>query len=234
MRGLLVDESVAMQDFLAFVLSGISGMQFDRGTNGIEAVERLSQHRYDVVLLELDLPLLDGMNVLGALRASNANKETPVIIIITTEAPPETIRAARELGVRDVLFKPIDCVEVVDAVRKCLGLPTSERSSQEYRRAPRVQIPFCITVQGQPPVETVSWDISLHGAFVICDTIYPIGTPLVLLLRIPLRGDLTLQGRVMHVRPRAVGSLPKGIGVRFEQQNAATLRALMSAFRSPS
>jgi CheY-like chemotaxis protein len=232
MRGLLVDESVAMQDFLAFVLNGISGMRFDRATNGIEAVERLSQHRYDVVLLELNLPLLDGMTALGALRASNANKETPAIMI-TTESPPETIRAAREIGVSGVLFKPIDCVEVVDTVRKCLGLPTSERSSQEYRRAPRVQIPFCITVQGQPPVETVSWDISLHGAFVICDTIYPIGTPLVLLLRIPLRGDLSLQGRVMHVRPRAVGSLPKGIGVRFEQQDAATLGALMAAFRSP-
>jgi len=112
---LVVDDNEANRDMLSRRLIR-RGFAVACAAGGREALERLTRERYDLILLDLLMPDMDGMEVLRAIRETRSPAELPVII---TSAKDETsdVIAGLEAGANDYITKPLDFAIVKARVR---------------------------------------------------------------------------------------------------------------------
>lgn len=235
MRILIVDDVPAMRHFLRLILAEFRLAEVDQAGDGARAVQLLRQHRYDLVLLDLNMPLLDGFKVLAILRQSDPPERPTPVIIVTTFHGPETDERAHGLGVEHVLSKPVQASELLTAIRSIVG---ATRPSSAYdadrRRGERMLLQVAVTFEHEPPIQAETSDLTPFGAFIACDHVRPIGTRVRLALRLPHLAEAVLVDcHVVHVREQAIGALPRGFGVRFIHDDPAAYRRLLMAFTSP-
>lgn len=102
-RILVVDDMPAIREPIAASLR-MSGYKTDAARNGREALEAMKARRPDLVLLDVSMPGLSGIDVLEAMRADPATASVPVILL-TAETDKDCILAAARWGVRDYLLK---------------------------------------------------------------------------------------------------------------------------------
>jgi CheY-like chemotaxis protein len=88
--------------------------------NGVEALQLASVVRPDLVLSDIDMPELDGLGLLRALRADPRLSAIPVIFL-TMYDDMETFRLTREMGVDDYVNKPIQGPVLLESIRRCLA-----------------------------------------------------------------------------------------------------------------
>ena len=103
---LFVDDDPIMREFAVVHLS-TDKAEVSLARDGMEALERISATRPDIVLLDLEMPRLDGFEVLGRLRADPATRELPVIVV-TGREDVAAIDRAFEAGATSFLVKPIN------------------------------------------------------------------------------------------------------------------------------
>jgi CheY-like chemotaxis protein len=120
MRTLLVDDDPNIRGIVRRVLT----RQFDsldivECEDGLAALELLSKGEYDFVLLDVSMPLLDGLDVLQSVRRAPVIAKIPVIMM-TGNNDEHTIRQAMKLGVNDFIVKPIHPTQLCERVLKIL------------------------------------------------------------------------------------------------------------------
>ncbi len=84
--------------------------------SGVEALELLAQRKFDVVLLDMVMPEMDGLDVLAKLRATNGPNAATPVIACTANVLPDQVEAYRKAGTAGVLAKPIDPRAMLQAV----------------------------------------------------------------------------------------------------------------------
>jgi len=94
------------------------GVQVDWARTGVEAVLEFMEHFYDAVLLDLHMPVLDGMNALRILHRMNGG--IPVIVI-TGDATSQEVRMSQEFGARRCFAKPFPFSALVDELDRLAG-----------------------------------------------------------------------------------------------------------------
>lgn len=116
MRILIVEDEI---DILLALQKGLKneGYAVDIISNGDKALELLSFNTYDLVVLDINLPGLDGFSVLQELRENN--EETRVIIVSANREIEDRIRGL-DLGANDYLVKPFDFLELKARIRALL------------------------------------------------------------------------------------------------------------------
>mgnify|MGYP001130247162 CR=1 FL=1 len=238
MRILVVEDSSAVRSFHRFALSVFRDLELDLAVDGVDAMKKLSEQPYDVVLLDINLPLMDGMKVLSSMRRKGGHQSTTPVIMVTSEADADTARKARELGAFMVLHKPVAAHQIRDAVTLALHTkdapPTEPVGEEEQRREPRLQIEVYVLVGGGPTQKLSTWDISPYGAFIMTDDPLPVGTEAELTLMLPhLPETIDVHCRVAHSRPRRDAGVPAGFGVSFEHEDPVSADRLFQAFLWP-
>src|ERR1044072_1811716 len=128
---LVVDDEEQVRTFLAELL-GSSGSQVRCASNGAQALEMLAGGSFDVVLLDVMMPELSGLEVLRRYRASGGN--APVIVLSALSGAEDAMRAMK-LGASDYLSKPFGNDELEDAMGRALG------SGRMPARQPAVSAP---------------------------------------------------------------------------------------------
>src|SRR5579884_2155012 len=125
MRVLIVEDEKRIQDFLSRGLES-AGYAVDVAGNGADAVEMVHATEYDLVILDLGLPDIDGLQVLEKIR--NRKLSPPVLILSARDAVDDRVKGL-ELGADDYLVKPFAFVELLARVRALLrrGQPAPER-----------------------------------------------------------------------------------------------------------
>ncbi len=113
-RALVVDDSRAIREAMTSML-GREGWIVDVAEDGARALQMTRQLRYDLVVTDLEMPELNGFDLIAHLRKDERFKQTP-IIIITSRANPEHRRRARDLGVRALVAKPITRRKLLEAL----------------------------------------------------------------------------------------------------------------------
>jgi two-component system chemotaxis response regulator CheY len=115
-RILTIDDSKTMRDMLMLTLvdAGFDVLQAVDGKDGIDLLER---ENVDVVITDINMPRMDGYEVVRQLRARPEHKTTP-ILVLTTESEAEKKNIAREAGATGWLVKPFDPERLVATVRK--------------------------------------------------------------------------------------------------------------------
>jgi two-component system chemotaxis response regulator CheY len=233
MRVLIVDDVPAMRMFLRMVLSSLHA-EVDDAADGLEALWLLAHVRYDLVLLDLNLPLLDGMKVLSRINAESSPKK-PAVIIVSTTSDSEMLARAQSLGAAHVLSKPVDPVRLLEAARAALHL-TQSANTVGRRARRRVRLAAQITFSGEDnPLDAKTFDISVGGAFIESDHINPPGMLGKAVFTAPhLKAPVELDFGVVHVRSASVGALPVGMGIRFVNVTPQLQKQIFALLASPA
>jgi two-component system OmpR family response regulator len=116
MNVLLVEDDVSLSDGIARILLG-AGHVVDAHTSGVEALEATRRGRFDLMLLDIGLPGIDGYEVLRRLRA--AEDPTPVLVLSARDQIGERVYGL-DLGADDYLAKPFVMAELGARIRALL------------------------------------------------------------------------------------------------------------------
>ena len=120
---LTVDDSKVVRTLVARYLEGY-GCEVLEATNGQEGVDLAAQHRPDLILLDLRMPVMDGRQALAALRANPATSAIPVVVLT---AEGDGVTELAPLALQGSLIKPFQKETFDKAVRKVLGTPSAVR-----------------------------------------------------------------------------------------------------------
>ena len=119
---LVVEDSPTMRQLLVFALSSIKGLGVVQADDGVDALKKLAGARFDIILTDINMPIMDGLKLVRRVRADEQLKNIP-IIIITTEGAEEDRARALALGANAYIAKPIQANQVIAQVKKLLKLP---------------------------------------------------------------------------------------------------------------
>jgi CheY-like chemotaxis protein len=115
---LVVEDDPAIRRLVSMILLR-QGYRVDVASDGLEAVLKLGLCEYDVIVLDLMMPNLDGFTFLNTLAQNAPDRLTRVIV--TSAASPAVIRERMEGSPFHVLPKPFDIGDLVDRVRTCIA-----------------------------------------------------------------------------------------------------------------
>ena len=118
---LCVDDGQLIHAKLRGILSPTYEVESVR--NGKDALDLLVNHQVDVILLDINMPVLDGVETLRKLRVMG--NQTPVILL-TSESRPELIRKVAEHGISDYILKPPKPSELLSKIAAALPTPSSK------------------------------------------------------------------------------------------------------------
>ncbi len=116
---LAVDDSVSMRGMVAFTLRG-AGHEVAEAENGQLALDLAQAGVFDLVLADVNMPVMDGLTMVRALRAMPAYKGVP-ILMLTTESHTEKKMEGKAAGATGWLVKPFDPDQLLATVKRVLG-----------------------------------------------------------------------------------------------------------------
>jgi two-component system chemotaxis response regulator CheY len=121
-RALVVDDSQAMRRSLMYALQRLGPwLHTDEAQDGAEGLKKLTLGRYDLVLTDINMPLMDGLKLIRHIRQTDAYRTVP-IVVITTESAVEDRERAMVLGASAYLIKPVQSKVVQETVKSLLRL----------------------------------------------------------------------------------------------------------------
>jgi len=105
-RILIVDDSSLVRLYYRNVLER-AGFEVEQAINGIEAIERVQAQAFNLVVVDVNMPKMDGFSFLRALRRSAPSVATLPALVITTESSQHDLDDARSAGANFYLVKPV-------------------------------------------------------------------------------------------------------------------------------
>jgi two-component system chemotaxis response regulator CheY len=116
---LLVDDSKVMREMIAACLRPEQDIAFSHAGSGLEAIERLSLKKFDLVVLDLNMPDIGGIEVVEFIRAQDRLRELP-ILIVTTRGDDASRTRALQVGASRFMTKPFAPDALLAEVRALL------------------------------------------------------------------------------------------------------------------
>jgi two-component system chemotaxis response regulator CheY len=116
---LVVDDSKVMRDMIVACLRAIPETQFVHASSGLEAIERLSLSSFDLMVLDLNMPDIGGIEVLEFVRAQDTLRNLPVLIV-TTRGDDQSRERVLQAGATSFLAKPFTPDSIIAEVRAIL------------------------------------------------------------------------------------------------------------------
>jgi two-component system OmpR family response regulator len=110
----------------------VAGYDTAFARDGAEAVNGILQTRPTAVILDVNMPLLDGFGVMRALRDNPSVSPTLPIMVLTARNSPEDVRRAIQLGARDFLAKPFRDAQLLERVGRLLRPPPEAKRMEVY------------------------------------------------------------------------------------------------------
>ena len=121
-RCLIVEDSPTMRQLIVFALKRIPELDIVEASDGVDALKKLPGQKTDLVLTDINMPIMDGLKLVSLLKSNPLYKDIPVVII-TTEGAAEDRDKGLALGARAYIPKPIQTNNLLKVVREILGLP---------------------------------------------------------------------------------------------------------------
>ena len=119
-RILVADDSLATRALIAAALADLKDIQVERASTGIEAIKFLSTTSIDLVLTDIHMPEINGLELVRFIKSDQRLRSIP-IIVISTEATEDDRRRALALGADDYLPKPFTAPQLRHTINKLMG-----------------------------------------------------------------------------------------------------------------
>lgn len=117
---LVVEDSPTMRQLISFALKRIPGSTIVEANDGIDALKKLSTQKFDIILTDINMPIMDGLKLVSMVRNDPAHKNIP-IVIITTEGAEEDRKRGLALGANAYIAKPIQTADLLNVVNEILA-----------------------------------------------------------------------------------------------------------------
>lgn len=117
---LVVEDSPTMRQLISFAMKRIANSKVVEATDGVDALKKLSSQKIDLILADINMPVMDGLKLVSLVRGNPAYKSIP-IIIITTEGAEEDKKKAIAIGANAYLPKPIQTQELIKLVNSIIS-----------------------------------------------------------------------------------------------------------------
>lgn len=116
---LVVDDSTAMRSLLAATIETLGSVKIVQAANGFEALRILPREQIDLILTDINMPDINGLELLSFVRKNPLYRELPVIII-STEGSRTDIERGLSLGANEYLVKPFIPQTLLELVQRLL------------------------------------------------------------------------------------------------------------------
>jgi two-component system chemotaxis response regulator CheY len=117
---LVVDDSKVMREMVIACLRPESALSFTQAASGLEAIEKLSLKAFDLVVLDLNMPDIGGIEVVEFVRSQDKLRELP-IVVVTTRGDDASREQALGAGASQFMTKPFTPAQLLSEVRNLLG-----------------------------------------------------------------------------------------------------------------
>ncbi len=119
---LVVDDSSATRDWIAGILEDLEGEEVEAVScaSGFEALRALPSRRFDLIVTDINMPDIHGLELLAWVRGNPATRAIPVLVI-STESSERDVRRGLALGANEYLTKPFPPERLSAAVLRLLG-----------------------------------------------------------------------------------------------------------------
>ena len=121
LKVLVVEDSPTMRQLIVFALKRIRGLQITEANDGVGGLKKLSAEKFDLILTDINMPIMDGLKLVSLIRNDPQYKEVPVVVI-TTEGAQEDRDRALALGANEYITKPIQTAKIIEVVRRLLSV----------------------------------------------------------------------------------------------------------------
>lgn len=115
---LVVDDCGTTRRLISLLLKG-KGYNSIHAQNGLDALEKLAVNEVDVVITDLNMPLMDGLELIKTLRQDEKYKQLP-IIMVSTESAEMDKKMAKDLGASTYIVKPVTQDRLVYEIEKLI------------------------------------------------------------------------------------------------------------------
>ncbi len=129
---LIVDDSLPMRGVLKKTLraAGYGASEFLEAENGEKALETLEQHPVDIVITDFNMPVMNGLELLGIMQAREEMRRIPVIVV-STEGSIEKVTQIINQGAAGYVKKPFSPEQIRDLLIEQLGEPSDEDTNDD-------------------------------------------------------------------------------------------------------
>jgi CheY-like chemotaxis protein len=134
-RVLVVEDSADIRGLWRMWLT-FSGFLVDEATNGVEAITVARSRKPDLVLMDLCMPVMDGVEAIKVLRADAGTSDVP-IIVITAQGTEESAQRAAEAGADAYVDKPVMPEELLQHMRDAFNRKRAHLVTEMVRSVPR-------------------------------------------------------------------------------------------------
>ncbi len=135
-RILIIDDDIGFRDLLRIHLSA-AGYQVEVAEDGVAGGRALLAQTPDLIISDVNMPFLDGFELLSLLRAEAQTASIPVILL-SGLSDGDTMARAVELGAADYLTKPVTQEQLLDSVEACLARAKGRGVPADYGSTPPV------------------------------------------------------------------------------------------------
>ncbi len=118
---LVVEDSPTMRQLISFAMKRVANAKVIEATDGVDALKKLSSEKVDLILADINMPVMDGLKLVSLVKNNQSYKDIPVIII-TTEGAKEDRERALAIGADAYLPKPIQTQELIKLVTSFISV----------------------------------------------------------------------------------------------------------------
>ncbi len=118
---LVVEDSPTMRQLIVFALKRVRGIEITEAQDGVDGLKKLSAVRFDLILTDINMPIMDGLKLVSLIRNDPTYSTVP-IVIITTEGASEDRERALTIGANEYITKPIQTSRIIDTAKRLLGI----------------------------------------------------------------------------------------------------------------
>ena len=115
-KALIADDSVTMRKMVMMTLEQ-EGFEVVAAENGVDALEKIGDSKLDVMIVDINMPEMDGITLIKELRAKPVYKATP-ILVLTTESGDQIKSEGKSAGASGWIVKPFSPDVLINAVKK--------------------------------------------------------------------------------------------------------------------
>ena len=120
-RCLVVEDSPTMRQLIVFALKRLPELEIVEASDGVDALKKLPGAKTDLVLTDINMPIMDGLKLVSLMKGNPLYRDIPVVII-TTEGAAEDREKGMALGARAYIPKPIQTSNLLKVVREILSI----------------------------------------------------------------------------------------------------------------
>jgi CheY-like chemotaxis protein len=191
---LIADDSETFVMYFSLLLKRL-GFDVIPAENGLEAIKLIKVTEPNLVMLDIRMPVMDGVTALRLLKGDKRTTEIPVIMV-TTDARDKTIEECRRLGCSGYITKPVNISKIHEVLQENLYLPMGFR-----RRHVRATYTDKVSVSyNGMSYELYAGTISEGGMYVTKKDAFPIGSEVTVTLSVEEGKEFCIDATVVYIK----------------------------------